>query len=159
MVLAGLFLQVLLPVGEAPEEVFQRYASLIVRHRQVQSCPSPYVNAHWPRSNTPHAAPSWHCSVFGPAGHAARRRWELEPCEQQPWALLDVVAGDKGAAHLLRAHGAAQRAGCWARHACLPARWARCACWREHPASGASGRALVYLLPCGAQGWGEGEST
>lgn len=28
-------LQVLLPVGEAPEEVFQHYASLIVRHRQV----------------------------------------------------------------------------------------------------------------------------
>ncbi len=27
--------QVLLPVGEAPEAVFQRYASLIVRHRQV----------------------------------------------------------------------------------------------------------------------------
>lgn len=28
--------QVLLPVGEAPEEVFQRYASLVVRHRQVR---------------------------------------------------------------------------------------------------------------------------
>ena len=28
--------QVLLPVGEAPEAVFQRYASLIVRHRQVE---------------------------------------------------------------------------------------------------------------------------
>ncbi|GAB4823676.1 hypothetical protein N2152v2_010722 [Parachlorella kessleri] len=27
---------VLLPVGEAPEEIFQRYASLIVRHRQVE---------------------------------------------------------------------------------------------------------------------------
>ena len=28
--------QVLLPVGEAPEAVFQRYASLVVRHRQVE---------------------------------------------------------------------------------------------------------------------------
>jgi hypothetical protein len=28
--------QVLLPVGEAPDAVFQRYASLIVRHRQVE---------------------------------------------------------------------------------------------------------------------------
>lgn len=29
-------LQVLLPVGEAPDAVFQRYASLIMRHRQVE---------------------------------------------------------------------------------------------------------------------------
>jgi hypothetical protein len=27
---------VLLPVGEAPDAVFQRYASLIMRHRQVE---------------------------------------------------------------------------------------------------------------------------
>lgn len=32
----ALLLQVLLPVGEAPEAVFQKYASLIVRHRQAR---------------------------------------------------------------------------------------------------------------------------
>ena len=50
--------QVLLPVGEAPEDVFHRYAQLIVRHRQVRvrapsrrrRCPPP---PRWSRCRAP----------------------------------------------------------------------------------------------------------